>query len=392
MAGIFYGWMGKYYGDMAQMVDTWALHGYGLYEYKLMGTNPSEYFSNLFHNPYDNGLSNFFGSFNSYWNDLKKNIFVKMLSVFNIFSFGNYYSNVIFYSFLSFFGPVAFFKVMNHVFPGRKMVILVATFLVPSFLYWTSGIHKEGLLFVGLSLIIYHLYFGWKNGMKARNWFGIFGGIFLLLIFRNFLMVLIIPGIITWFIAQRYQRHGLTVFFGLYSLFAIVFFTGKYIHPKLDFPQAVVDKQQAFLQLQEGNSTVPITELQPTLQSFIKNTPQAITLSAVRPYPSDVNHLLSLAASLETNLLLLFFLLFLFFRKKENLSPNIIYFMVFISFTILLAIGFSVNNLGAIVRYRSLVIPLLIVPMAAQTDWKRLKTIFNKIINKNNISKSGDIS
>ena len=49
---------------------------------------------------------------------------------------------------------------MKDVFPGKKMAVLFATFLVPSFLYWTSGIHKEGLIFTGISLIIYCIYFG----------------------------------------------------------------------------------------------------------------------------------------------------------------------------------------------------------------------------------------
>jgi hypothetical protein len=26
IAGIFYGWMGQYYGELAQMMDTWKYH------------------------------------------------------------------------------------------------------------------------------------------------------------------------------------------------------------------------------------------------------------------------------------------------------------------------------------------------------------------------------
>ena len=33
MAGILYGWIGIYYGSMAQMVDTWGFHYYSLQEY-----------------------------------------------------------------------------------------------------------------------------------------------------------------------------------------------------------------------------------------------------------------------------------------------------------------------------------------------------------------------
>ncbi|MBK5273242.1 MAG: hypothetical protein JJE22_19745 [Bacteroidia bacterium] len=54
------------------------------------------------------------------------------------------------------------------------------------------------------------------------------------------------------------------------------------------------------------------------------------------------------------------------------------YFSIFFSFSLLLAIGLSVNNLGAIVRYRSVILPLLIVPMAAQIDWEKIESLFLK--------------
>ena len=155
MAGIFYGWIGIYYGGLAQMQDTWAYHANSIQEYHLLFNNPHEYFTNLFQDPYESGVSKFFETNDSYWNDLKGNIFIKILSVLNIFSFGHYYVNVIFYSFITLFGAIAIYRVMSDVFPGRKQIILLATFLVPSFLYWTSGIHKEGLIFTGISLVIY---------------------------------------------------------------------------------------------------------------------------------------------------------------------------------------------------------------------------------------------
>jgi len=363
------------------------MHNYGLLEYKLLTTDPGAYFTNIFHNPYEKGIENFFGSSDSYWNDLKGNMLVKILSIFDVFSFGHYYINVIFYSFITFFGPIAFFRVMSDVFPGKKITILIATFLVPSFLYWTGGIHKEGLLFLALSLIIFNLYFGNKNGYKLRNWIGILGGLLMLLIFRNFIMVLLLPPILAWFIAAKWPSRALPIFIGVYAFFGIIFFTARYIHPVLDFPQAVVNKQQAFLLL-HGNSTVPITELQPTVGSFLVNTPQAVSLTVLRPYPSDVDHLLSLAASLEINLLLVFFIIFLIWRKREGNSRITLLLCFFTGMSILLAIGFSVNNLGAIVRYRSIVAPLLVVAMAAQTDWKRIQQIFININNKNNINNS----
>ncbi len=377
MAGIFYGWIGLYYGGLAQMQDTWGYHYSSIQEYHLLYENPGEYFTDLFRNPYGNGFSKFFDSNESYWNDLKGNVLIKILSIFDIFSFGRYYVNVIFYSFISLFGPIAIYRTMTDVFPGKRTVILLATFLVPSFLYWTSGIHKEGLLFIGISMIVYCMYFGLKE-KKFGFWriTLIVVGLLVILSLRNFLLVIIVPALLAWFLASRRPKYGLAIFGALYIFFGILFFTIRYVNPQFDFPQAVVNKQKAFIKL-KGGSTIPIKELQPNAVSFLKNTPQAINLSTIRPYPSDVRHILSLAAAIEIDALLLMFLLFLFWRKNGLRSRNIIYFCLFFSLTNLLAIGFSVNNLGAIVRYRSVFIPLLVVPMAAQINWRKIEAIFS---------------
>jgi len=387
MAGIFYGWIGVYYGGLAQMQDTWSFHAGSIQEYHLLFTHPGEYFTNLFHNPYDKGMEKFFGANDSYWNDLKGNVLIKLFSLFNIFSFGYYYVNVIFYSFISLFGAVAIYKVMDHAFPGRKLVILLSTFLLPSFLYWSSGLHKEGLIFTGISLVIYSIYFSqldrritWKRVLM------LFIGLVILLAIRNFLLVIIIPALIAWTLAFFWPKKSLAIFAGVYLVFGIFFFTARYLVPSLDFPQAVVEKQQAFLKLQGGNSSLPITQLDPTAISFIRNSPEALNLSSIRPYPSDVKHILSLAAAIEIDGILILFLLFLLLHRGPWRSPNnLVYFCLFFSFSVLMAIGFSVNNLGAIVRYRSVVLPLLIIPMAASLDWKRLGRVFGDIKNNNNV-------
>ena len=391
MAGIFYGWIGLYYGNLAQMVDTWNFHYNSIQEYHLLYNNPHEYFTNLFRDPYDGGILKFFGTNDSYWNDLKSNALIKILSVFNIFSFGHYYVNVIFYSFMTMFGPIAMYRIMMHVYPKKKMSVLLATFLVPSFLYWTSGIHKDGLIFMGISLIAYGIYFSYvEKKWNIKRILLILLGLLIILIFRNFLIIIIVPALIAWLLANRWPKYGLGIFGAVYTLFIVFFFTARYIDPKFDFPQAVVTKQQEFMQL-KGGSVVPIKELEPTAGSFLKNMPQAFNLSTLRPYPGDVKHILSLAAAVEIDVLLLLFVLFVFFKTNgvRPQSRNFIYFCIFFSFSVLLTIGYTVNFLGAIVRYRSIIIPLLVVPMIAQINWARLSALlFNNIKSKNNVNGS----
>lgn len=378
IAGIFYGWIGVYYGQLAQMVDTWSFHYESIEAYQLLLKDPGLFFHSLFHNNYEEAYGNFLSSNNSWWNDLHNNAFTFLLSFFNILSFGNYYINVIFYSFLTLLGPVAIYRVMKDMYPGKELLILLVTFLLPSFIYWTSGIHKDGIIFAGLSLIIYNVYFGLKE--RHFSWTKcllVLMGLALLLVLRNYLLVIIVPAMLAWFIAERFKNKAVLSFVLTYFFFAVLFFVLPYIQPKLNFPAIVAEKQESFLKLQ-GGSAVPVPRLEANFSSFVKNAPEAFALSVLRPYPSDVKHLLSLAASVEINVLLLCFILFLFLNYYKKQPSPFLLFCVFFSFSTLFTIGYTVNFLGAVVRYRSITLPLLVIPMMMSVNWKKLGAFLKK--------------
>ena len=373
IAGIFYGWIGVYYGELAQMVDTWAYHYEGIKAYELLKIDRSAYWQSLFGNNYG-GYGNFFLSDNSWWNDLHSNAFIMLLSLFDFLSFGNYYINVVFYSFITFFGSIGLYRVMADVFPEKKQLVLFTTFLLPSFIYWTSGVHKDGLVFLAFMLIIYNVYFGLKESQIFKRSILIVLGLVLLLILRNFLLVIFLPALVAWIIAFKGNKNPLLIFSSVYAISIFLFFAMRYVSPSLNFPQAVVEKQKSFLSL-KGDSPVPVTVLKPSPSSFFKNLPQALSLTVLRPYPSDVKHLLSLASCLETYLLLIGFILFSVWRA--NRYPNaFLLFCLFFSFSVLLTIGYTVSFLGAIVRYRSIVLPFLVIPMVCFTNWQK---VFNAV-------------
>ncbi len=383
MAGIFYGWIGVYYWQMAQMVDTWSYHYESLQESALLRNDPITFFTSLFRNTYEGGYTNFLVSKNSWWNDLKGTFFIKLLAIFNLLSFGNYFINIIFYSFLTMFGPVAIYRVMRSVFPVRRLSILIATFLVPSFIYWTSGLHKDGLIFVGLGLVVYHFYFGLKEEKFRFYRLPLIAlGLALILAMRNFLLLPLLPCLVAWWLAKRLTVKPVIVFAGVLFLSMVIFFTAGYVHPKFNFPEAVVIKQQEFFKL-GGKSAVRVDSLRPGLGSFIQNAPGAFSITTIRPYPADVRHLLSLAAAVEINLILLLVLLFVFYRRVQLEPSPFLLFCLCFSFATLMMIGYSVNVLGAIVRYRSIVFPFLVVPIVASIDWQRLKQLVLTNINKN---------
>jgi len=261
---------------------------------------------------------------------------------------------------------------MRDAIQTNALAVLLATFLLPSFIYWTSGIHKDGFVFVGFALVIYNIYYGLKNkDFSIKRLLLILLGLIILLTLRNYLLLIILPAIVAWAMAEKLKARPLIVFSAAYLIFALAFFSLKIFSPKLDFPKAVANKQLSFLML-KGGSPVPVTTLEPTVIGFLKNMPEAISLSLLRPYPSDVKHLLSLAASTEINIFLFCFILFLLWRKRGLPVSPFLWFCLFFSFSVLLTIGYTVNFLGSIVRYRSIVLPFLVIPMMALIDWNRI--------------------
>ena len=80
-----------------------------------------------------------------------------------------------------------------------------------------------------------------------------------------------------------------------------------------------------------------------------------------------------LAAALEVIAWFLVFGIWLFYRDRNIAWPSkaIDYFFIGFSLSVTLLIGFSINNIGAIARYRSIVTIPLFVPLLAQINWRK---------------------
>jgi hypothetical protein len=375
-AGLIYGFIYSRIPDHKIYADTWRFYYESLDETDLLFHEPVQYFTNIFHNPYDRGYERLFSGSHSYWSDLKSNIMVKLTSVFNIFSLRNYYVNVIFYSFITFFGPVALFRLFNKLIPGKTVYLLAGCFLIPSFLYWCSGIHKDGLIFMAIVFIMYHL-----EKMIAEEGFSLRRSIYIVmyLIFilpmRNYVSIALIPPIIAWLLVKRFKQRPWFSFVLVYTCFAILFFTSRFIHPKINLPLSFSIRQTEFVKL-NGNSYIPTTKLMPGFKSFVRNLPEALDHSLLRPYPTEIKNAQYLMAAIEVIGFVLLTIIFLFNGSKIFNQPAVL-FAFFFSLSLFLIIGYIIPNIGAIVRYRSLLLPLIITPMLASLPVFNLKKTFS---------------
>jgi hypothetical protein len=377
IAGCVFGWIyHKYY----MPADTWLFHNGGVKEYELLFNNPKEYLTNLFENSYQGGLTRVIDSTSSFWNDFRTNFLVKILSIFNIFSFGNYYINIIFFNFLTLIGGTCIYRVYAQIFTNHRWLLLIGVFLYPSFLFYTSGIHRDGFILLGLGLIIYNTFYAIRiDRFSFKRIAGVIAGCIILFLFRNFVLICFLPALFAWLLSERNKRRPLATFAAVYGCGIILFFTLGKIHPRLDFPKYVSDRQKEFSYLSVNSSAIHLNTLEPNIWSFAYNAPQAFNHAFMRPYITEVKKPQQVFVALEILGFLLLIVFFILFRRKDLPLDTFVVFGVLFSLTMLLLIGYTIANIGALTRYRSVYFPFLVVPLICYTNWQTILSRFNII-------------
>ncbi len=357
----------KYYAGS----DTWRFYRLSLIETKWLLKDPVAFLKDLFVYGYSSPGS-VLSVGNSYWNDLKSNVIVKIMAVMNVFTNNSYYTNIILFNFLFLIGLVALFKVLNEVYPGKKKHLIAGLFLLPSTLFWCSGIHKDGLILSASGIVIYSFYKGLSQGFKGRQIASIMICFLLIFSLRNYVLFALIPALLAWGLSSRYKEKSLAIFSSIYLAGIVLFFTLPFIFPAINMPLYLSLKQKDFLTLQAG-SAVSLPPLIPSVKGFISFFPYAFDMALFRPHISEIKNFSYIPATAEIILLFILIILTAFNFRKNKISSPFIYFLFFFSFSILLICGYTVPFSGAIVRYRSFVFPFLMTPLLCM-----IKINFNK--------------
>ncbi len=354
--------------------DSVNFHNMGIEEFNLLFHNPYEYFANFFHNSYVNGYSRVFDDYHSFWNNLRTILIAKMLSVFDIFSLKNFWINTLFFNFLVFFGCVALYKVFIKIFPKAFYQLIICIFLLPSALFFSAMIHRDGLIFLSISMIVYHLYF--LLNYQHFSWKSVFIiTFFLMLVFllRNFVFIALIPALAGWIIAHKFPKYAFLSFVIVYFFTGILFFCSGFISPKTDLPKYMSERQKSFIEIGKlGNSTIPLKPLSPNFKSYLTNAPQAFNHALMRPYLLKIENWRFAPFAFEIFFIEIFFLFFIFYYKKKTAVNPVIYFCLFLSLTMILLIGYTVPIIGSLVRYRSIYFIFLLIPTVCYIDWQKI--------------------
>ncbi len=373
MAGLTIGWLSLHYYNAGN--DYWDLNREAWKEYQSLCSHPWDFFTDIFRSPYAKGYSGLFDSTNSFWGDLKNNLVIKLVALFNVFSRGNYYTNSLFFNFLVFFGHVILYRLFSKIYPGKKYRVVIGCFLLPSLLYFSSGIHKDGLVFLLLAILLYSVYNSFqKERIGIRRLLLTVISLVFLFLFRNFLFFALIPALIAWVWSEKSTWPAWFSFLMAYFTCGLLLFAIGIVFPAVNPLEVIARRQADYLQLPISATPLHMDTLQPYISSFLYHAPQALNHVLMRPYITELPSVILLPMNIELLIYQLLFLVFIFFHEKRNkqAKANVLLFMLCFTFTVFLFIGYIIPNLGSLIRYRSIYLPFIIAPLLCGIDWKKI--------------------
>ena len=372
----------SYHYPSRQDADTFKYFDDSKYMYDAFWTNPGDYFKMLFgihcnteyfNTEYFNNMSNWVRSYdNGLFNDNR--LMIRVNAFLRIFSFGNYHVHSIILAFLAFMGSFSLSKLFFEV-SRSKVLTYIAVFLVPSLVFWSSGILKEAVLLPALGFFAYHFYQLFDSNRTWKNYVMLFLMSCVLIVLKLYVFMAFFPAIIIWLVVSKWRR-GLWVYLLMYILFiAIATLIGE-INPRYDFVNLIVDKQKQFIRLADFypvNSRFDLEVLTYEFWSLLLSSPEAIFNVFTKPWPNELNSILYIPSFIENTVILL--LLFTTFVYRKALKVKEWDFVIFcLSFCVILytVIGLTTPITGAIVRYKIPAIPFLMMAVFMLMDFDKI--------------------
>ncbi len=303
---------------------------------------------------------------------------IRLNVLFRFFSMNKYFVHVVFINFISFVGLVCIFKTLASYIPSAAKLIFCSTFLLPSVMFWGSGLLKDGLLIFALGMMLYTFNQLLSNQVKAKT-VCIFLLSFVLLIFTKlYVLISIFPGMIAWVWARKNKGWNVAFkFVSAYLLYFIIVFNLQHIFPEYNVADIIYWKQKNFntlVELTKAKSVIEIPQLDYGLKSILINSPTAFFNTLLRPFPSDVHGNPFILISLFENILIVLVVVATFIYRKKDIdpvSPLILFSLFFVLLMFVLA-GLITPIIGALVRYRVPALPFLLFLLISGIDHDRL--------------------
>ncbi len=211
----------KYFDDATVMFSSVNNHQYLDYLKMIGGIgNDTDHFSETYYNHMNHWFRHYdFGTYNDNHTIIRFNAFIML------FSFGNFHVHTIFMCFICFLGLTALYKTFAAYFINKERLLFAALFLVPTVVFWSSGVLKEGILLFALGYLFYSFFnvFIIKKNI-VLNIICLVIASWLILINKNYLLLAVAPALLCFLCVNKFKLTRPVLFYS--AFYTVAFLVG----------------------------------------------------------------------------------------------------------------------------------------------------------------------
>ena len=368
-AGILLGYLYRIYFNGG---DTYVFFSDANRMFEIGKSHPVHFIKMLIGFGNQQGLDVYYSQLNGwnnyeyFYNDSKT--IIRINAVIRIFTFGYYNVHIVFFSFLSLIGLNGLYKIFLEAFQEKEKEIFISVFLVPSVLFWTSGILKEGILVFSLGIFLYSFTKMISARPYVRRIFSFFVCLVILVYLKIYTLMMIIPGMVAyWWCMKTSYKNCFKKFSISYFLYFILLFNLKSINSNYNLSEIIYWKQHngiTFAKYMNAGSFVEPPLVDPDVRSIVKNIPHALLNTFIFPNWNQIHNPFALAAALENLLIMIvIFMSIIFSASLKSHQKPVFYLSLFFVFFLFTLIGLTTPLIGSMVRYKVPALPFLISMM-----------------------------
>ena len=297
--------------------------------------------------------------------------FSKLVSIFNILTFDNYWIISIYFSSVSFAASWFLFRQISHHIPDIRIPAAVAFLFFPSVVFWSSGVVKECVSTAAIFYLSAILVKVWFNSrVRIIEWLLVAVAGVLLWSLKYYIIAtfMIVAGaaLLFKFVAARYIRDARIEIAAYVAMLVIPGSLVILLHPNL-YPQQlfeiIVENNRTFLRLSAPGDVIVFDDLQANFWSMIINSPQAVFSGLYRPLLWEAHNLFQLFAALENFILFALTLFSLRYMASLAKSEHRVLVCACVVYILALCIFLTLSspNFGTLSRYRVAYLPFFIL-------------------------------
>lgn len=392
--GLLLWWIYSHYGPYKGASDSFLYFEDAMILSGLAETNPQHFFQLLFGvGIEDPKLTVYFDDMHRWWCKYTYGIandnpsIIRINALIGLVSFGSFHVHTVFMCFISTLGAIMLLKAFKPIVQISVKALFILILLMPSYLFWTSGVLKEAPLMFGLALFILSFFKVSKAGFKGFIYLiPLFFGAWLLWYIKGYVLLSLVPALLSWMMSERVKWWRL-VFLGVHGLALIAAVFADVFYPAGNFLYVLGKKQTDFINVANKQDAGSLIEAVPITNwpSFILHLPEYWISTLFRPFLGEGNSILQHLSSLETFICLLLLLMALMFRRTQSRDEGRLL-MFSLSFLMVLGaiIGATVPVLGAVVRYKVPLLPFFGLTIALLIDeqflWRKMRKYQSKVM------------